>query len=136
MFEYHAIYDKVDGETSDLRRACLVWLGDEKSRPTYLGQVSDVAFVEFFPSFAMHYAVHSAVTKNHLIFCQGSRPELSPEMDTKLWEFVQQKGMDQKMFRALVSCLFILSSQIIVLIFFAFYFLLKSFCLCLSDIET
>ena len=38
-------------------------------------------------------------------------------MDTKLWEFVQQKGMDQKMFRALVSCLlkYILSSQFIIL---------------------
>ena len=40
MFEYHAIYDKVDRDSSDFRRACLVWLGDEKSRPTYLGQVS------------------------------------------------------------------------------------------------
>ena len=39
MFEYHAIYDKVDRDSSDFRRACLVWLGDEKSRPTYLGQV-------------------------------------------------------------------------------------------------
>ena len=41
MFEFHPTYDKSDASAnSDRPHACLVWLGDEKSRPKYLGQVS------------------------------------------------------------------------------------------------
>ena len=41
MFEFHPTYDKSDASAnSDRPQACLVWLGDEKSRPKYLGQVS------------------------------------------------------------------------------------------------
>merc|ERR1719400_3000146 len=72
MFEFHPTYDKSDASAnSDRPQACLVWLGDEKSRPKYLGQ--------------------------------GDRPQLSEEMDKILWDFVQKKGMDQKMFRSLVE---------------------------------
>ena len=38
-----------------------------------------------------------------VVFQQGDRPQLSEEMDKILWDFVQKKGMDQKMFRSLVS---------------------------------
>ena len=34
---------------------------------------------------------------------QATRPTITPKMDAQLWEFVQKKHMDQKMFRALVS---------------------------------
>ena len=34
---------------------------------------------------------------------QATRPTITPKMDAQLWEFVQKKNMDQKMFRALVS---------------------------------
>ena len=34
---------------------------------------------------------------------QATRPTITPRMDSQLWEFVQKKKMDQKMFRALVS---------------------------------
>jgi len=71
LFEFHPVFEKWGRETSDLQRASLVWLGGEKSRPTYMGQ--------------------------------GSRPNITPDMDSALWEFVKSKGMDQKMFRALVE---------------------------------
>ena len=32
----------------------------------------------------------------------ATRPTITPKMDAQLWEFVQKKNMDQKMFRALV----------------------------------
>ena len=34
---------------------------------------------------------------------QATRPTITPKMDAQLWDFVQKKKMDQKMFRALVS---------------------------------
>ena len=34
---------------------------------------------------------------------QATRPTITPKMDAQLWEFVQRKSMDQRMFRALVS---------------------------------
>ena len=34
---------------------------------------------------------------------QATRPTITPKMDAQLWDFVQKKNMDQKMFRALVS---------------------------------
>ena len=33
---------------------------------------------------------------------QATRPTITPKMDAQLWEFVQKKNMDQRMFRALV----------------------------------
>jgi hypothetical protein len=33
---------------------------------------------------------------------QASKPILTPKMDSLLWAFVKSKGMDEKMFRALV----------------------------------
>ena len=69
MFEFHPVFERSDG--SDIQKASLVWLGDEESRPVYIGQ--------------------------------GSRPNITPKMDSVLWDFVKTKNMDQKMFRALVE---------------------------------
>ena len=38
---------------------------------------------------------------------QATRPTITPKMDAQLWDFVQKKKMDQKMFRALVSWIII-----------------------------
>ena len=48
---------------------------------------------------------------------QATRPTITPKMDAQLWEFVQKKHMDQKMFRALVS-LFLQEVEISIKILF------------------
>ena len=55
MFEFHPVFDKWERDGSDLQRAAIAWLGDEESRPYYIGQGSWPAITPKMDSMLWEY---------------------------------------------------------------------------------
>lgn len=92
------------------------WMG--KADLSYVLEVGDVVNFEFHPVFEKNSRSGNTGVPNlpcaNLVWLgdkdsrpmyhgQATRPTITPKMDSQLWEFVQKKHMDQKMFRALVE---------------------------------
>jgi len=92
------------------------WMG--KADLSYVLEVGDLVRFEFHPVFEKnHRDLAGGVPdlpqaslvwpgdddSRPMYHGQATRPTITPKMDAQLWEFVQKKNMDQRMFRALVE---------------------------------
>ena len=78
LFEMHPVFERNDSGTTTMPQASIVWLGDQESRPTYIGQVRTLLILSFIKSISFNFKVN--VTPNLVLFIEVNSSFLQIEV--------------------------------------------------------
>ena len=104
FYIFRGCYVRISSDVWQIRRQCKQWQAPGMSCMARRWEIPTKVPWSGKPLSSLnHVCSFASFNPFFFVFQQGDRPQLSEEMDKILWDFVQKKGMDQKMFRSLVS---------------------------------